>query len=104
MPTYDYQCDACGHEFELFQSINDPVKRKCPECGKQKLRRLFGAGAAIVFKGTGFYQTDYRSDSYKKSAKAEKEASSGGKDKSKADAKSSKPEKKSSKPKKTASD
>ena len=62
MPTYDYECDACGHEFELFQSINDPVKRKCPKCGKQKLRRLFGTGAAVVFKGSGFYETDYRSD------------------------------------------
>jgi putative FmdB family regulatory protein len=68
MPTYDYQCDQCGHEFELFQSISDPVKRKCPECGKLKLRRLFGTGAAVVFKGSGFYQTDYRSDSYKKAA------------------------------------
>ena len=66
MPTYDYQCDACGHEFELFQSITEPVKRKCPECKKQKLRRLFGTGAAVVFKGSGFYETDYRSDSYKK--------------------------------------
>ena len=75
MPTYDYECDACGHEFELFQSISAPLKRKCPSCGKSKLRRLFGAGAAIVFKGSGFYQTDYRSDSYKKGAKAEKKAS-----------------------------
>jgi len=75
MPTYDYQCDHCGHEFELFQSMSDPVKRKCPECGKLKLRRLFGTGAAIVFKGSGFYQTDYRSESYKKAAKAEKEKS-----------------------------
>ena len=72
MPTYDYQCDACGHEFELFQSINDPVEKKCPECKKAKLRRLIGAGAAIVFKGSGFYQTDYRSESYKKAAEAEK--------------------------------
>ena len=72
MPTYDYECDACGHEFELFQSISDPVKRKCPECGKQKLRRLFGTGAAVVFKGSGFYQTDYRSDSYKKAAEKDK--------------------------------
>ncbi|MCA9150444.1 MAG: zinc ribbon domain-containing protein [Planctomycetales bacterium] len=77
MPTYDYECDACQHRFELFQSINDPVQKKCPECGKLKLRRLFGAGAAIMFKGSGFYQTDYRSDSYKKSAKADKESSSG---------------------------
>ena len=72
MPTYDYECDACGHEFELFQSISDPVKRKCPECGKQKLRRLFGTGAAVVFKGSGFYQTDYRSESYKKAAEKDK--------------------------------
>jgi len=75
MPTYDYQCDACDHEFELFQSITEPVKKKCPECGKPKLRRLFGTGAAIMFKGSGFYQTDYRSDSYKKGAEAEKKAS-----------------------------
>lgn len=75
MPTYDYQCDSCGHTFELFQSISDPVKRKCPECGKSKLRRLFGTGAAVVFKGSGFYQTDYRSDSYKKAAEKEKKSS-----------------------------
>jgi putative FmdB family regulatory protein len=74
MPTYDYQCDACGHDFELFQSITEPAKRRCPECGKLKLRRLFGTGAAVVFKGSGFYQTDYRSESYKEKAKAEKEA------------------------------
>ncbi|MEM9353952.1 MAG: zinc ribbon domain-containing protein [Planctomycetota bacterium] len=72
MPTYDYECDACGHKFELFQSMSDPVKRKCPECGKLKLRRLFGTGAAVVFKGSGFYETDYRSDSYKKGAEADK--------------------------------
>ncbi len=75
MPTYDYECDACSHNFELFQGINDPVQKKCPQCGKQKLRRLFGTGGAIVFKGSGFYQTDYRSDSYKKAAKADKSAS-----------------------------
>jgi len=72
MPTYDYECDACEHEFELFQSITEPVKRKCPECGKLKLRRLFGTGAAVVFKGSGFYQTDYRSDSYKQAAEKDK--------------------------------
>jgi putative FmdB family regulatory protein len=75
MPTYDYECDACGHEFELFQGINDPVQRKCPDCGKLKLRRLFGTGAAVVFKGSGFYTTDYRSESYKKAAAADKPAS-----------------------------
>jgi putative FmdB family regulatory protein len=72
MPTYDYVCDACGHEFELFQPITEPVKKTCPECKKRKLRRLFGTGAAIVFKGSGFYQTDYRSDSYKKAAEQDK--------------------------------
>ena len=74
MPTYDYECDACGHHFELFQGIKDAVKRKCPECGRLKLRRLFGTGAAVVFKGSGFYQTDYRSESYKKAAEAERKS------------------------------
>ncbi len=74
MPTYDYECDACGHEFELFQGINDSVKKKCPECSKLKLRRLFGTGAAVMFKGSGFYETDYRSESYKKGAEADKKA------------------------------
>jgi len=76
MPTYDYVCDGCGHAFELFQSMTDPVKRTCPKCKKKKLRRLIGAGGAIVFKGSGFYKTDYRSDSYKKGAAAD---SGGGK-------------------------
>ena len=66
MPTYDYVCDACKHEFELFQSIKEEPKKQCPKCGKKKLRRLIGPGAAIVFKGSGFYTTDYRSESYKK--------------------------------------
>ncbi len=72
MPTYDYQCDACGHKFEQFQNISDPMLKKCPECKKSKLRRLFGTGAAVVFKGSGFYTTDYRSESYKKGASADK--------------------------------
>jgi len=78
MPTYDYVCEACEHQFELFQSITASPKRKCPQCGRLKLRRLIGPGAAIVFKGSGFYQTDYRSDSYKKRAAAEKKNSSSG--------------------------
>jgi putative FmdB family regulatory protein len=93
MPTYDYQCTACNHEFEHFQSISSPVKRKCPECGRQKLKRLFGAGAAVVFKGSGFYQTDYRSESYKKQAAEDKKSSSPAKSddaKSKSTASSSK--------------
>lgn len=79
MPTYDYECDLCGHKFELFQPISEDPKKKCPECKKPKLRRLFGTGAALVFKGSGFYQTDYRSESYKKAAAADaKPASDGG--------------------------
>jgi putative FmdB family regulatory protein len=78
MPTYDYQCDACDHKFELYQGINDEKKRKCPECGKRKLRRLIGTGAAIVFKGSGFYQTDYRSESYNKAKAADKPSDGGG--------------------------
>jgi putative FmdB family regulatory protein len=75
MPTYDYVCDACEHAFEEFQSFSDEVLTKCPKCGKKKLRRLFGSGAAILFKGSGFYETDYRSDSYKAAAKKETESS-----------------------------
>lgn len=71
MPTYDYICDGCGHEFEAFESIKADPQTDCPECKERKLRRKIGAGAAILFKGSGFYQTDYRSDSYKKAAKAE---------------------------------
>ena len=78
MPTYDYECDACGHSFELFQAMSDSVKKKCPECKKSKLRRLFGTGGAIVFKGSGFYQTDYRSESYKKGAAEAKKSQEGG--------------------------
>ena len=94
MPTYDYECDSCGHTFELFQQISESPKRKCPECAKHKLRRLFGTGAAVVFKGSGFYQTDYRSESYKKAAdaekKASKDASSDGKNKTSDDKSTSK--------------
>ncbi len=77
MPTYDYVCEACEHAFELIQSIKVDAIKKCPECGKNKLRRLIGPGAAIVFKGSGFYTTDYRSESYKKGAAADKSATSG---------------------------
>lgn len=82
MPTYDYQCDACDHKFEHYQGINDAKLRKCPECGRLKLRRLIGTGAAIVFKGSGFYETDYRSEAYKKAKAADKpsESSSGSSD------------------------
>jgi len=79
MPTYDYVCDGCGHAFELFQSMTDEVKKTCPKCKKKKLRRLIGSGGAIVFKGSGFYKTDYRSESYKKGA-AKDSGGSAGKD------------------------
>ena len=101
MPTYEYECEACGHRFEEFQSITASALKKCPECGKRRLRRLIGAGAGVIFKGSGFYQTDYRSDAYKKAAEKEKSAA---KDKS-----SEKPDKKASgddakTPKKTGDD
>ena len=75
MPTYDYRCNACGHEFEEFQSFSEKVLVTCPKCKKKKLQRLFGTGSAILFKGSGFYETDYRSDGYKASAKADSEKS-----------------------------
>ena len=80
MPTYDYICDACGHEFEAFESIKADPQKTCPACAADQLRRKLGPGAAILFKGSGFYQTDYRSESYKQAAKADKsgETSGGG--------------------------
>ncbi|NLK42341.1 MAG: zinc ribbon domain-containing protein [Planctomycetes bacterium] len=74
MPTYDYQCDACGHGFEEFQSITASPLKKCPQCGKLKLKRLLGTGAGLIFKGNGFYQTDYRSESYTQAAQKDKPA------------------------------
>jgi putative FmdB family regulatory protein len=71
MPTYEYRCRNCDHEFEQPQSIIAPPLRTCPKCGKRALQRLIGAGGGIIFKGSGFYQTDYRSDAYKKAAEAE---------------------------------
>jgi putative FmdB family regulatory protein len=74
MPTYDYVCDACGHKFEEMQSFTAEVLKTCPACGKDTLRRLFGTGAAVLFKGGGFYETDYRSEGYKQAAKSDKPA------------------------------
>jgi putative FmdB family regulatory protein len=76
MPTYEYVCESCKHEFEELQSFKDDPLKVCPKCHQEALRRLFGTGAAILFKGSGFYETDYRSDSYKKAAKAEQDAGS----------------------------
>lgn len=92
MPTYEYECAACGHEFEKFQSITAKPVRRCPRCGKLKVRRLIGAGAALIFKGSGFYATDYRSEEYKSKAKSEKSEST----KSATDSKSSDSKKDSS--------
>ena len=77
MPNYDYVCEKCGHQFEVFQSMNDAKLTKCPAkpC-KGKVRRLLGTGAGIVFKGTGFYITDYRNEGYKAAAKSDAAASS----------------------------
>jgi putative FmdB family regulatory protein len=86
MPTYDYQCEACGNRFEKFQSITAAPIRKCPKCGKNKVKRLISAGAGLIFKGSGFYITDYRSEGYKSAAKAE--SGGGGGDAKSGDAKS----------------
>jgi putative FmdB family regulatory protein len=74
MPTYEYQCDGCGHSFDELQSFKDDTLKTCPKCKEERLRRLFGTGAAILFKGSGFYETDYRSESYKKAAKADQDS------------------------------
>ena len=99
MPTYEYICRACGHEFEEFQSIKaDPIK-VCPKCRKKKVERKISTGGAVIFKGGGFYETDYRSEGYKSAADADKKASESkpeAKPDSKSEAKSeSKPEAKS---------
>lgn len=75
MPTYEYRCGACEHQFEQFQSITAKPLRKCPACGKSALERLIGTGGGVIFRGSGFYETDYRSESYKKAAEAETKSS-----------------------------
>ncbi len=81
MPTYEYQCSACDHSFELFQSIKARSVRKCPQCGKLKVKRIIGIGAGVIFKGSGFYQTDYRSESYRKAAEKDQPPKAAEKDK-----------------------
>lgn len=79
MPTYDYECETCGKRFELFQSMKDAKLEICPAeicTGQGKVRRLLGTGGGIIFKGGGFYQTDYRSASYQSGAKKETESKS----------------------------
>lgn len=88
MPTYDYECRACGKTFEIFHSMSEPARTVCPACKKKKLERLIGAGSGFIFKGSGFYITDYRSPDYKARAKADSEASSPKSEESKASGKS----------------
>ncbi|MFO0975268.1 MAG: zinc ribbon domain-containing protein [Planctomycetaceae bacterium] len=91
MPTYEYRCEACDHKWDEFQPITAKPTRKCPKCKKMKAERIISAGGGIIFKGSGFYQTDYRSDSYKKGAEAAKasegSSSSSGKSESKGSSK-----------------
>ena len=75
MPTYEYVCRACRHEFERFQPITSSPVRTCPKCGRKRVERKIGIGAAVLFKGGGFYETDYRSESYRKTEEAEKKES-----------------------------
>jgi putative FmdB family regulatory protein len=100
MPTYEYICENCRHKFEQFQTITAKALRKCPQCGKNKLKRLLGCGSGVIFKGSGFYQTDYRSESYKKGAQSETAGTAEAKKGSDKDApkKDSKAEGKESKP------
>lgn len=93
MPTYDYRCKACDHTWEEFQSITAQPTKTCPECGKKKAERQIGPGAGLIFRGSGFYITDYRSDGYKKSADADSKSQSGG-DTKKSDSGSAKSESK----------
>ncbi|MFW6107087.1 MAG: FmdB family zinc ribbon protein [bacterium] len=104
MPTYEYECLECGANFERFQSITARPLRRCPSCGKGKVRRLIGSGAGVLFRGSGFYETDYRSEEYKSKAKAESSGDDGkgSKKPSKKDSKGSSTSKGDPKPKATS--
>jgi putative FmdB family regulatory protein len=81
MPTYDYACTKCGHTFEAVQSMKDAPLKKCPKCGRQSLKRLVGAGAGLIFKGTGFYITDYKKKSGQPEKSGGEKPAAGGSDK-----------------------
>ena len=95
MPTYEYRCDNCGHEFEQFQSITARLLRRCSKCGRNTLNRLIGTGGGVIFNGWGFYETDYRSDSYKEAQKKETDAGKEKKEDKKTETTESKPSAKS---------
>lgn len=99
MPTYDYRCKACKHEMDMFQSMSERPKRKCPACGKNQLERLIGMGGGLIFKGKGFWQTDYRSESYTAGEKKDKDAAKAASSK-----KSDKPDSSKKKPESTKQD
>ncbi|MEE9206791.1 MAG: zinc ribbon domain-containing protein [Gemmatimonadota bacterium] len=101
MPTYEYECDQCDHAFEAFQRISDEPIRVCPECGKRKVRRLISSGGGIVFKGPGFYATDYRKTPQ---ADTSSKSDSSKSDSSKSDSSAGDASGADSKPKKTGSD
>jgi len=90
MPTYEYECQACGEVHEIFHGMSAPRPRKCPSCGKLKLKKLLSGGAGFIFKGDGFYITDYRSKDYKDKAKKDKESAGTKKSDSKSDSKACK--------------
>ena len=102
MPTYDFKCLGCDYEFEEFQLITAEPIKVCPKCGKKKVQRLIGCGAGLIFKGSGFYETDYRSDSYKQAAKADKETTSTSKSDSSGDNKKSSSKKETTKKEKSS--
>ena len=90
MPTYDYRCTACGHRFERFESINDDGAKACPKCNKKKAKRMLGTGAGLIFKGAGFYTTDYKRSPGGDSGSGDSEKKSEPKDKKKKEEKESK--------------
>ena len=98
MPTYDYLCESCKCRFERFQSITAKPLRMCPKCGKRKVKRLIGAGAGVIFKGSGFYQTDYRSEGYKKAKEGEKKTTDKDTGKKESETKTAETKAKDSKP------